>query len=851
MALQHDEQGFLVGQTIRDIKKSSNNSTAILSEVKKITSFLRQQGYLQGSNSSDNSQPNAQNQQSIQQQSSNTGTGNNANSESANNSSNANTGNNSNVGNGSNSSTDNSHLSADNSQIQQQNSSNNVINAGELLTDRTPSNQESSNAINAGEQQRLRDDRGRFIRADNGQNNATINAGSSERGRNSRGQFSSNGIGLDKKESEVNGRLGGLFDGLGDRITGAINAGQDLQDVDPTIKAFQEVAEPLQRGFSFLYAGTEKKDKPYFAWFGKLWGMLKSINKNTADSAESDVSSNNIGLFGWAVPLLMSVLGFIFSPIALGISTAALAAWGIFSKTGREFFTNLGTNIATAWQWSIDSFSEYVIPALIASWDFAVKTFNEQIAPILSDGWDWFTQQANETWVGLTDWLKTELPSIVSSAWDSITGVIGDQWHDALKELQPVFDSIGKKWDSFMDSAKGVWDTLISTFTSLYNGLKELPIIGDAIKAAENAVKVATAAAESAKKSVENKVDSVKSTVKTAYNKTVEIGGAVVDKVKSVHSKSVDWTERNVIDPVANAGKWVLGQTSKVFESGKGGAGTISSGKGDHGGVSYGTYQLSSSQGTLKKFLDSSKYGNEFAGMSAGSQAFNNKWKQIANDDTNFGVEQHDFIKKTHFDPQQEMLRRNGIDLSKKGAAVQDSIWSTSTQFGGNTSLIKNALSGKDTDTMSDSEIVSAIQDYKLSNNDRLFSKSSSSVRASTAKRAGDEKEKLLALSGVTITNTETPKQTIIATPQQIEQAMPKNNVATVATSSIQTASMTSPSIAVKQSKIADMPKLIMPLTNDTSTSQSSFVSDVGQNLEDFRLAQIAAPYGSGISVKI
>lgn len=42
---------------------------------------------------------------------------------------------------------------------------------------------------------------------------------------------------------------------------------------------------------------------------------------------------------------------------------------------------------------------------------------------------------------------------------------------------------------------------------------------------------------------------------------------------------------------------WHLGMTSARRESGGRGAETISTGKGDHGGVSYGTYQLSSKAG--------------------------------------------------------------------------------------------------------------------------------------------------------------------------------------------------------------------------------------------------------------
>ncbi|WP_330873180.1 hypothetical protein [Xanthomonas fragariae] len=55
--------------------------------------------------------------------------------------------------------------------------------------------------------------------------------------------------------------------------------------------------------------------------------------------------------------------------------------------------------------------------------------------------------------------------------------------------------------------------------------------------------------------------------------------------------------------------------TSSRYESSGRGAGTISTGKNDHGGVSYGTYQLSTSQGTLQEYLDQSRYGPQFFGL--------------------------------------------------------------------------------------------------------------------------------------------------------------------------------------------------------------------------------------------
>jgi hypothetical protein len=286
----------------------------------------------------------------------------------------------------------------------------------------------------------------------------------------------------------------------------------------------------------------------------------------------------------------------------------------------------------------------------------------------------------------------------------------------------------------------------------------------------------------------------------------------------------VEAASRNVIEPAANAfGKakdWVLGQTSKSFESGKGGAGTVSTGKGDFGGASYGTYQLSSKQGTLQNFLKASGYGSQFEGLGPGTQAFNQRWKYVAQNDPRFGSAQHDFIKQTHFDPQVARLKQAGIDISGRGKAVQDAVWSTSVQFGGNTALIEKALQGKDSAKLSDADFVSALQDYKIANNDRLFSKSSGKVRVGTLNRARNEKTQLLSLAAI------------------------ESKIApTVQMPAVQSVSAPSPSVPAtpKPPMIAEAPKVMMPLTSETRKSLSVTIDrdDIGQDISDRRLAHI------------
>jgi hypothetical protein len=332
-------------------------------------------------------------------------------------------------------------------------------------------------------------------------------------------------------------------------------------------------------------------------------------------------------------------------------------------------------------------------------------------------------------------------------------------------------DEAVKAWDEKVNS---VWDGI----TGFFGGLKD--------KVTDLGGKAATAVKEAAKATAEVTV--------RAASAVKEGAGRAYEATKAGASKAYEGGK----EIVSNVKDWALGNTSKQFESGKGGAGTISTGKGDLGGKSYGTYQLTG--GALNKFVKDGKYSESFRGMDVKSAEFDAKWKELAKNDPEFGKQQHDFIKKSHYDPQAEKLKKAGIDLSGRGAAVQDSIWSTSVQFGGQTDLIKKALQGKDVSKMSDAELVSAIQDYKRDNNDKLFKSSSEGVRAGTAKRAEAEKARLLALVKA---EQDAPKVEKAEAPK--EQAYPERAAVREAAAAPPATAQTGPGVSLRDVPLSPM----------------------------------------------
>lgn len=194
---------------------------------------------------------------------------------------------------------------------------------------------------------------------------------------------------------------------------------------------------------------------------------------------------------------------------------------------------------------------------------------------------------------------------------------------------------------------------------------------------------------------------------------------------------------------------WTLGQTSSRYETSGRGPGTVSTGAGDHGGVSYGSYQLSTNESTVQEFLRFNRsIGASFTGLSAGTSVFRDRWHTFAAaDPEGFHRAQHDFIQHKFYDVQMQRLQDAGIDLSQRGPAVQDMPWSTSVQFRDRTrSIMQGALDGKDLATLSDVDIVSAVQDHKRDHNNTLF-RSSPTWWPGLLARAANEKQDLVDLA--------------------------------------------------------------------------------------------------------
>jgi hypothetical protein len=157
-----------------------------------------------------------------------------------------------------------------------------------------------------------------------------------------------------------------------------------------------------------------------------------------------------------------------------------------------------------------------------------------------------------------------------------------------------------------------------------------------------------------------------------------------------------------------------LGRLSEKYESGNRGPGTVSTGKGDPGGVSYGTYQLASKVGRADAFVKE-YYPDRFKGLKAGTDEFTKAWKELAAaDPKGLRANEHAYIKATHYDPQVRKLAKDpGLDVAKRSAVLRDVVWSTAVQHGPNTDVVvaavKPLVEKRKVEEVSDEEVIRAV----------------------------------------------------------------------------------------------------------------------------------------------
>lgn len=138
-----------------------------------------------------------------------------------------------------------------------------------------------------------------------------------------------------------------------------------------------------------------------------------------------------------------------------------------------------------------------------------------------------------------------------------------------------------------------------------------------------------------------------------------------------------------------------LGALAISYESSGGGVKTVSSGKGDPGGVSYGRFQIDSRSGTMAAFLVSPEgrpFAKYFKGFQSGSDKFSEAYLKLSKTQPKaLGNAEQRFIFQTHYEPALHNALQLGFKVKDRG--LQEAIYSGAVQHGRFKLILEQAAS--------------------------------------------------------------------------------------------------------------------------------------------------------------
>jgi len=193
-----------------------------------------------------------------------------------------------------------------------------------------------------------------------------------------------------------------------------------------------------------------------------------------------------------------------------------------------------------------------------------------------------------------------------------------------------------------------------------------------------------------------------------------------------------------------------IGKYVKKYESGNAGSKSISGGKGDHGGASFGSFQFPSNEPAhLKKFWKK-YYADKFPGVEIGNNpAFRDAWLKAVD------MNPEQFYKNEYsieYDNYQSALRGQlkefpQFDPDKFSRAVQESYWSSAVQYGDGPILKHTFQQPGLSMSMPKDKALDMIYKFKIDHIESNFGKSDTANRKGIKNRYYKEWEELKGLN--------------------------------------------------------------------------------------------------------
>lgn len=172
-------------------------------------------------------------------------------------------------------------------------------------------------------------------------------------------------------------------------------------------------------------------------------------------------------------------------------------------------------------------------------------------------------------------------------------------------------------------------------------------------------------------KTLSEKISSITDDIKA---KSAALWAATTAKVSSAATSAKVYAN-DAMDAARNAANKAmdfvgLGSLSAQYE---GKSHTVA--KDNNGSYTYGKYQFNAKAGGLEAFFRANpQYRDKFAGLQPNSPEFNKRWKEIAANDSGFEAAQDKAAKQQFFDPLAPLAKSSGFKMDNRG--VQEALFS-------------------------------------------------------------------------------------------------------------------------------------------------------------------------------
>jgi hypothetical protein len=654
---------------------------------------------------------------------------------------------------------------------------------------------------------------------------------SEEHNRDDRGRFTNNNENPDEEERKQKR----LFSGMADRIADAVSgSATGLEDIDPTIKAINEVAQPLARGYRF-FVGGDKDERWYRKLFRELnlfrreqtvfnrteQRILREIDENTENQPGGQRGSGfGSGVLG-ALAALFGLragsgigggLGRIMSGIGSGVARGgrgALSLGGRFLKripvlgalltslgaaadiygsetdeslTRREKDRRAGTAIGGA----SGTIGGAMAGAAMGSFLGPVGTVvGGVVGAFLGDQAGQIIGEKIGEWTNsLRDY---DLPGKVMALWSHLTDSFQVGWED-----------IKKKWGNFVDKAVDGWGQFTSLFESAYEGMKKLPVIGPAIQAAEDMAKAA-------KKAVTDLVE-----------KGIEEAKKLPEKTKETLNQGVEWAKKNTT--VGKASKKINARWQEAKQH----LGEAAVKAGIDPGI---LAKITNFESEFNSEARPIRGGKALSSAHGYGQFLDATWTEMVNKyGAKYGVENAGNLSKSE------------AGKLRSDKALQASLLAEFTR--------ENIEKGRALGGSNDDANVYALHNLGAGDGPKFLK----ALKQNQNARVSDIlSQKVIAgnqsLYGNGNISLERAYQNMATAMRRGETFAKEIRMPTVETAQVQSVSAPSPSLPAmpKPPVIAEAPKVMMPLTGESRKSISINIDrdDIGQDISDRRLAHI------------